>query len=89
MQETLYRTLDAGVSPSDSYCRSFSIRQHMQETLYQTADTGDCIRQRMQETLYKTADAQDFLLDSDAGVSQSDSGSWKLSIRQRIKETLY
>ena len=38
MQETLYRTTDVGVSPSDSACRSVSIRQLMQETLYQTTD---------------------------------------------------
>ena len=45
-----------------------SIRQQMQESLYQTADAGDTlsdsgcrslsIRQRMQETLYQTADAE-------------------------------
>ena len=65
MQETLYQTADAGDSPSDSGCRSLSIRQRMQETLiqtadagdYQTADAGDSIRQRMQETLYQTAGA--------------------------------
>ena len=38
MQETLYQTTDAGVSPSDSACGSISIRQLMQETLYQTTD---------------------------------------------------
>ena len=52
----------------------------MQETLYQTSDTGvslsdsGCrrlsIRQRMQETLYQTADAGD-------------------STRQRMQESLY
>ena len=54
-----------------------SIRQRMQDTLYQTADAGDSIRQRMQEsllrlyiihqmqeTLYQTADAGDTLSDS-------------------------
>ena len=40
MQETLYQTADAGVSPSDSGCRRLSIRQRMQEILYQTADAG-------------------------------------------------
>ena len=40
MQETLYQTADACVSPSDSGCRRLSIRQRMQETLYQTADAG-------------------------------------------------
>ena len=39
---------ESGVSPSDSGCRSLSIRHRMQETLYQTADAGDSIRQRMQ-----------------------------------------
>ena len=65
MQETLYQTTDAGDSPSDSGCRSLSIRQWMQETLiqtadagdYQTAGAGDSIRQWMQETLYQTAGA--------------------------------
>ena len=51
-----------------------SIRQRMQESLYQTADAEDTlsdsgcrsvsIRQRMQETLYKTADAEVSLSDS-------------------------
>ena len=60
--------MDAGDSPSsDSGCRSLSIRQRMQETLYQTADAGDSlsdsgcrrltIRQRMQESLLQTTDA--------------------------------
>ena len=51
MQETLYRTADAGVSLSDSGCRRLSIRQRIQETLYQSADAGD----------YQTADAGDTL----------------------------
>ena len=38
MPESLNQTADAGVSPSDSGCMSISIRQGMQETLYQTAD---------------------------------------------------
>ena len=38
MQETLYLTADAGVSLSDSGCRSLSIRKPMQETLYQSTD---------------------------------------------------
>ena len=33
MQETLYQTADAGVSLSDSGCRSLSIRHRMKETL--------------------------------------------------------
>ena len=40
MQETLYQTADAGDSPTDSGCRSRSIRERMQETLYQTVDAG-------------------------------------------------
>ena len=48
MQETLYQTADVEVSPSDSRCRSLSIRQRMQETLYQTADAEvPSITQRM------------------------------------------
>ena len=68
MQETLYQTADARVSPSDSECRRLSIRQRLLETLYQTADAGvslsdsgcrrHSIRERMQETLYQTADAR-------------------------------
>ena len=57
MHETFYQTADAGVSLSDSGCRSLSLRQRNQETLYHTADAGDSIRLRMQETLYQTADA--------------------------------
>ena len=34
MQETLYQTADAGDSLLDSGCRSLSIIQRMQETLY-------------------------------------------------------
>ena len=64
MQETVYQTSDAGVSPSESGCKSLSIKQRMQETLYQTADASLSIRQRLQEYLHQTADA---------GVSQSDS----------------
>ena len=43
MQETLYKTADAGESLSDTGCSSLSIRQRMQETLYQTADAGDSL----------------------------------------------
>ena len=55
MQETLYKTADAGDSLSDSGCRRLSIRQRMQETLHQTADTA---------SLHQTADAGDSLTDS-------------------------
>ena len=41
MHETLYQTADAGDSPSDSRCRSLSIKHRMQECLYQTTDAGD------------------------------------------------
>ena len=34
----LYQTADAGASLSDSGCKRLSIRQRMQETLYQTSD---------------------------------------------------
>ena len=65
MQETLYQTVDAGDTLSDSGFRRLSIRQRMQETIYQTAgaedyqtaDAGDSVRQRMRETLYQIADA--------------------------------
>ena len=59
MQETLHQTEDAGVSLSDSGCKSLPIRQRMQESLYQTAHAGDTIRQWMQKSLYHTADAGD------------------------------
>ena len=36
----LHQTADAGDSLSDSKCRRLSIRQRMQETLYQKADAG-------------------------------------------------
>ena len=82
-------TADAGLYPSDSRCRSISIRQRMQESLYQTAYAGDSIRQRMQETLYRTADAGALYQTADEGVSPSDSGCRSLSIRERMQETLY
>ena len=38
MQEYFHQTADEGDTLSDSGCMSISIRQRMQETLYQTAD---------------------------------------------------
>ena len=61
MQETLYQTTDAEVSPSDSGCRRHSIRQLMQETLYPTADAGDSLSDSGYQTLYQTADVGDTL----------------------------
>ena len=55
MQESLYQTVDAEVSLSDSGGRSLSIRQRMQSL---------SIRQRMRETLYQTADAEVSLSNS-------------------------
>ena len=55
MQESLHQTADAGDTQSYSGCRSPSVRQRMQETLYQT---------KMQETLYQTKDAGDTLSSS-------------------------
>ena len=49
MQESLYKTSDAGDTLSDSGCISLPIRQRMEETLYQTADAR----------VYQTADAGD------------------------------
>ena len=43
MQETLYQTVDAGDSLSDSGCRRLSIRYWMHETLLQTAEAGDLL----------------------------------------------
>ena len=85
-QEILYQTADAGVCLSDSGCRSISIRQRRQESLYKTA-----------EALYQTADVS--LSDrgcgrllyqtADAEVSLSNSGCRSLSIRQLMQKTLY
>ena len=47
MQESFYQTTDAGDTLSNSKCRSLSIRQAVQETLYQTVDAE----------VYQTADA--------------------------------
>ena len=65
MQKTLFQTADAEVSHLESGCRSLSIRQRMQETLYQPADAG---------ALYQTADAGDNLSNSGCRISLSDSG---------------
>ena len=81
--EVSYPTADAEDTLSDSVCRytlpdseckSLSIRQRMQQTLYHTADAGVFLsdggcrslpkRHRMQESLYQTADAGDTLSDS-------------------------
>ena len=43
MQETLYKTADAGDTLWDSGCRRHSMRQEMQETLYETASAGDTL----------------------------------------------
>ena len=67
MQETLYQTADAGVSISDSGCRSLDIRQRMQETLYQTVDARDSISDSGCRSLYIRQPMH-------AGVSLSDSG---------------
>ena len=40
MQESLYQTVDAEVSLSDSEGRSLPIKQWMQKYLYQTAEAG-------------------------------------------------
>ena len=58
MHETLYQTAEAGISQSDSGCKSISIRQRMQE---------NSTRQPMQETLYQTADAETSYQTADAG----------------------
>ena len=41
MQESLYKTADAGDTLIHSGCRSLSFRQRMQKTLYQTAAASD------------------------------------------------
>ena len=78
MQETLYQQAFAEVSLSDIGCRRHSIRQRMQESLYQTADAG---------ALYLTADAEVSL--SYTGDALSDSGCRRHSISQRMQESLY
>ena len=52
----------------------------MHETLYQTADAEKLYQKRMQECLHQTAEA---------GVSPSDIGYRRLSIRQPMQENLY
>ena len=65
MQETLYKTADAGDTLSDSGYGSISIRQRMQKSLYQTAVAEvSLIKQRIQKSLYHLADAKDTLSDS-------------------------
>ena len=54
MQGTLYKTVDAEVSLSDSECRTLFIRKRMQGSLYRTADAR----------IYQTANAGPFLGDS-------------------------
>ena len=54
MQGTLYKTVDAEVSLSDSECRTLYIRKRMQGFLYLTADAR----------IYQTANAGPFLGDS-------------------------
>ena len=73
-------TADVDDFPSDSGCRRLSIRQRMQETLYQTADAGDSIRQRMQETIRQRMQ-ETLRQTADAGDSLSDRGCRRLSIR--------
>ena len=65
MQETLYKTADAGDTLSDSGYRSISIRQRMPASAVIERLAG------VQKSLYHTADA---------GVSLSDSGCRSLSI---------
>ena len=89
MQETLYETVDAGVSLSDSGCRRLSIRQRMQETLYQIFGSRDIFfRQQMQENLYQTADVEDSLSDSGCRRLSIRQQMQRLSIRQRMQEPL-
>ena len=54
MQDTFYQAADAGLSLSGIGCRRHSIRQPMQESLYQKAD---------EESLDQTPDAGDTLSD--------------------------
>ena len=89
MQETLYQTANARDSISDSRCRSFYIRQQMQEIIldseckgqYQTADAVVSLSDNgCERLLYQTAGSR---------VSISDSGCKRLFIRQQMRETLY
>ena len=65
MQETLYQTLVAGVSLSDSGCRTADAGVSLSDSRCRRLS----IRQRMQETLYQTGDAEDYQT-ANAGVSQ-------------------
>ena len=65
MHETLYRTVDAVVSPLDSGCRCPSIRQRMQVSFYQKADAGVSLSDsEYNEYLCQTEDEGDTLSDS-------------------------
>ena len=80
MQKKFFQTADAEVSLSDSGCRSFSIRQQTQDTLFETEDAGVSIRQRMHDIFNQTADARLFL---------SRGGCMSHSIRQQMQKSLY
>ena len=55
MQKSLFQKAKAEDTFSDIGCKSLSIRQRMQETLYQTADAGVSL---------STANAGDTLIES-------------------------
>ena len=80
MQQKFFQTADAEVSLSDSGCRSFSIRQQTQDTLFETEDAGVSIRQPMHDIFNQTADARLFL---------SRGGCMSHSIRQQMQTSLY
>ena len=60
----------------------------MQESLNQTADAGESPSDRGFSSLLQTADAG-APLSADAGVTLSESGCMRLSIRLQMQETLY
>ena len=60
----------------------------MQDFLHQKADVGLSLSDSGCRSLYQTADAGVYQT-VDAGDSLSDSGCRRLSIRQRMQETIY
>ena len=87
MQETLSQPADAGVSLLNSRCRRQFIRQRMQKSPY--ADAGDTLSDWGRRSLGSDSRCRSLYETADAGVSLSDSGCKRHSIRQRMQKSLY
>ena len=84
MQETLYQTADAEVSLSDSGCKSLSIRQRMQETVYRTP-----VERLLHPLSDRVSPSTVVYQTVDAGDTLTDSGYRSLFIRQPMQQSLY